>query len=380
MFNLLVKEKYMNIIRVLHAVPKMNREGIQSFLMNVYRNIDREKVQFDFLIHSKEKGAFDDEILSLGGRLFYLNKLSSKYFLSYQNDLVRFFKAHEYSIIHSHLNLLSSFTLSGAKKASIPIRIAHSHSSSFSDRGIKKLIKLFAKTQMNKYATHKFACSRDAAIWQFGKKAESSGEVNIIPNGIEIEKFLFNKSNRERIRTQYNIDENAFVVGHVGAFRKAKNHEFLLKIFEKIKTINKHAIFMLVGSGELEDKIKELASSLGILDSVLFVGSVRNIADYYSAFDSFVFPSIFEGLGIVLVEAQANGLPCFASTVVPSEAELSDLYFPLSLNSSAEEWARCVINNSIHPDRQCPENVQKYNIKVVAKALEDFYLGGQLNL
>ena len=370
----------MQTIRVLHAVPKMDREGIQSFLMNVYRNIDREKVQFDFLIHSKDKGAFDDEIISLGGQVFYLNKLSSKYFLSYQGELVKFFKEHEYNIVHSHLNLLSSFTLSSAKKANVPIRIAHSHSSSISDKGLKKLFKLFAKTQINKHTTHNFACSKEAAIWQFGKEAWNNGRVKIVPNGIEIEKFLFNEVERQRIRKQYNIEENVFVVGHVGAFRKAKNHEFLLKIFEKIKTINKHAILMLVGSGELEDKIKELASSLGILDSVLFVGSVRNIADYYSAFDGFVFPSIFEGLGIVLVEAQANGLPCFASSVVPNEADLSDLYFPLSLNSSAEEWARCVINNSIHPDRQCPENVQKYNIKVVAKALEDFYLGGQLNL
>ena len=368
----------MQTIRVLHAVPKMDREGIQSFLMNVYRNIDREKVQFDFLIHSKDKGAFDDEIISLGGQVFYLNKLSSKYFLSYQGELVKFFKEHEYNIVHSHLNLLSSFTLSSAKKANVPIRIAHSHSSSISDKGLKKLIKLFAKTQINKYTTHKFACSKEAAIWQFGKKKWK--DVKIIPNGIEIEKFLFNKLNRQRIRKQYNIEENAFVIGHVGGFRKVKNHEFLLKVFEKIKKIKEDAILMLVGSGELEGEIKKLANRLGFLNSIVFTGSVQNVNEYCSAFDSFVFPSIYEGLGIVLVEAQANGLPCFVSDVVPSEANLSDVYFSLSLNASVEEWAISIINKSNLSNRQCPKELRKYDIKTLAKALEQFYMSGQLQL
>ena len=368
----------MQCVRVLHAVPKMDREGIQSFLMNVYRNIDKEEVQFDFLIHSKEKGAFDDEILNLGGRLFYLNKLSSKYFFFYRNDLVKFFKEHKYNIVHSHLNLLSSFTLSSAKKANVPTRIAHSHSSSISDAGLKKLIKLFAKTQMNKYTTHKFAASREAAIWQFGKNAYETNEVQVIPNGIEIEKFLFNYSDRQRIRKQYNIEENAFVVGHVGGFRKVKNHEFLLKIFEKIKMMKEEAILMLVGSGEFESEIKELASRLCVLNSIVFTGSVTNVNEYYSAFDSFVFPSIYEGLGIVLIEAQANGLPCFASNVVPIEANLSDAYFSLSLNDSEQEWATCIVNNSNFPNRQCPESVREYDITKVAKLLEDFYLTGQL--
>ncbi len=369
----------MKTIRVLHAVPKMDREGIQSFLMNVYRNIDREKIQFDFLIHSKEKGAFDDEILSLGGRLFHLNKLSSKYFFYYQNDLFSFLKENEYNILHSHLNLLSSFTLSSAKKAGVPVRIAHSHSSSISDVGLKKVIKLFAKTQMNKYATNKFACSKEAGIWQFGKKTQSAGEVKIIPNGIEIENFLFSEANRKEVRKQYNIEEKAFVLGHVGGFRKVKNHEFLLKVFEKIRKIRKDAVLMLVGSGELEMEIKELAKRLDVLDSIVFVGSVENVGCYYSCFDSFVFPSIYEGLGIVLIEAQANGLPCFASDVVPLEADLSDAYFPLSFNASAEKWAECIITNSNVPNRQCPENVKKYDIKKVAKMLEDFYITGALS-
>ena len=378
MLGSLIKDEFMECIRVLHAVPKMDREGIQSFLMNVYRNIDREKVQFDFLIHSKEKGAFDNEIASLGGKLFYLNKLSSKYFLSYQSELVKFFKEHKYNIIHSHLNLLSSFALSSAKKANVPIRIAHSHSSSISDKGLKKFIKLFAKTQINKHTTHNFACSKEAAIWQFGKEAWNNGRVKIVPNGIEIEKFLFNEVVRQRIRKQCNMEENNFVIGHVGGFRKVKNHEFLLKVFEKIKKIKENAILMLVGSGELEGEIKELANRLGLLNSIVFTGSVQNVNEYYSAFDSFVFPSIYEGLGIVLVEAQANGLPCFVSDVVPSEANLSDVYFPLSLDASVEEWATSIINKSNLSNRECPEGLKRYDIKNVAKALEEFYINGNL--
>ena len=300
--------------------------------------------------------------------------------MSYQGELVKFFKEHEYNIVHSHLNLLSSFTLSSAKKTNVPIRIAHSHSSSISDKGLKKLIKLFAKTQINKHTTHNFACSKKAAIWQFGKEAWNNGRVKIVPNGIEIEKFLFNKVERQRIRKQYNIEENVFVVGHVGGFRKVKNHEFLLKVFEKIKQIKENAILMLVGSGELEGEIKELANRLGHLNSIVFTGSVQNVNEYYSAFDSFVFPSIYEGLGIVLVEAQANGLPCFVSDVVPSEANLSDVYFPLSFNASVEEWAISIINKSNLSNRQCPKELKKYDIKTLAKALEQFYMSGQLQL
>lgn len=370
----------MKTIRVLHAVPKMDREGIQTYLMNVYRNIDREKVQFDFLIHSKEKGAFDDEIISLGGKIYYLNKLSSKYFFSYQNDLLDLLKKNEYAVLHSHLNLLSSFTLSIAKKACIPTRIAHSHSSSISDVGLKKLIKLFAKTQINKYATHKFACSKKAGIWEFGKKEWEVGNVKIIPNGIEIEKFLFNELDRKRIRDEYSIEENAFVIGHVGGFRKVKNHKFLLKIFEKIKKINKEAILMLVGSGDLEGEIRELANRLDILDSIVFTGSVGNVAECYSSMDAFVFPSIYEGLGIVLVEAQTNGLACFASDVVPDEANLSEAFFSLPLNANVDEWAIFIISNSKLYNRQCPEDIKKYDIKMVAKSLENFYVNGKLIL
>ena len=362
------------MIRIIHAVPKMNREGIQSFIMNIYRNIDRNKIQFDFLIHSKERGDFESEIEELGGNIYHLYSLSSHHFLHYQRDLKKFFAQHQYKIIHSHINLLSSFTLKGAMKAGINVRIAHSHSSSILDRGVKRLIKLFAKGQMNKYATKKIACSTDAAIWQFGKASFDAGEVEIVPNGIDVDKFLFSKEKRDEIRKANNIEENAFVLGHVGGFRKVKNHTFLLKVFAKLKKINLHSYLMLVGSGELEQKIKEEATDLGVLDSVIFTGSIKDVSPYYSAFDSFVFPSMYEGLGIVLVEGQAAGLPCFLSNTLPIETMLSDKYYPLSLCSGPDEWAHFILEHSHRGDRKCPKNVWQYDIKSTAKRLEELYI------
>lgn len=372
----------MSIIRIIHAVPKMNREGIQSFLMNIYRNIDRNRVQFDFLIHSKERGDFESEIEELGGNIYHLYSLSSHHFLHYQRDLKTFFRQHQYRIIHSHINLLSSFTLKGAMKAGINVRIAHSHSSSILDRGFKRLIKLFARKKMNKYATKRFACSKDAAIWQFGKVAFNAGEVEIIPNGIDVNKFLFSNEKRDEIRKAYNIEKNAFVIGHVGGFREVKNHIFLLKVFASFKNFYNNfyeescarCYLMLVGSGELEKKIKDEARYLGILDSIIFTGSVKETACYYSAFDSFVFPSIYEGLGIVLVEGQAAGLPCFLSDTLPIETKLREQYYPLSLCSSPDEWAHFILEHSHQEDRKCPKNVWQYDIKSTAKRLEEFYI------
>ena len=330
----------MSIVRVVHAVPKMNREGIQSFLMNVYRNIDRSKVQFDFLIHSKENGEFESEIENLGGEVYHLYQLSSHHFLHYQKDLKKFFQRHPYKIIHSHINLLSSFTLKAAMKAGLPYRIAHSHSSSILDRGIKRIVKLFAKSKMNKYATKRIACSTEAAIWQFGKTSFEAGNVEIVPNGIDVERFVFSKEKRTAISNSYLI---------------------------------------FVGSGETEEKIKQEVQKLGILDSVIFAGSVKDTTCYYSAFDFFIFPSIYEGLGIALVEGQAAGLPCFLSDSLPIETNLSEQYYPLPLSSSPDEWAQFILQHAHQGDRKCPKSVWQYDIKSTAKRLENLYIKLALN-
>ena len=361
-------------IRVLHATPQMQREGIQSFLMNLYRNIEREKVQFDFLVHSKHKGAFDVEIEKMGGRIYRVHHMSSPHFLHYNRDVAQVLKAHPYKIIHSHINLLSSFTLKVAMKHGVPVRIAHSHSSSILDSGLKRFIKLYSRKQMPKYVTHCFACSKDAAIWQFGKDLYDSGKISLIPNGIDIAKNLFTAEKRQTIRNKFNIDANAFVAGHVGGFRKVKNHSFLAKVFTEIKKIKPNSKLLLVGSGELEEEVRSELGSLGVFDDVIFAGSVDNVSDYYSAMDAFVFPSVYEGLGIVLIEAQSSGLPCFVSDTVPNEANLSNHYYPLSLDKSPKEWASFILDHSPCKERICSPDVYKYDIKTIANNMQEFYL------
>jgi len=366
-------------IRVLHATPRMQREGIQSFLMNLYHNIDLQKVQFDFLIHSKQEGAFDAEIEKMGGRIYRVHQMSSLHFIHYGKNVAQVLKAYPYKIVHSHINLLSSFTLRVAMKQGIPVRIAHSHNSSIPDSGFKRLIKLYAKKQMLKYATHCFACSKDAAIWQFGQETYDAGKVDLIPNGIEIAKNLFNNEKRQSIRSNLRINEDDFVVGHVGAFRKVKNHEFISKVFAEIKQLKPNSRLLLVGNGELQEDVKKELGSLGVLNDVIFAGSVENVCDYYSAMDAFLFPSVYEGLGIVLVEAQASGLPCFVSDTIPSEANLSEQYYPLSLTCSPQEWARFILAHSPIRERSCSSKLHKYDIKLIAKTMEEFYLNAFQN-
>ena len=362
-------------IRILHAVSKMNRGGIETFVMNIYRAIDRNKVQFDFLDHTEEKGAFDDEILSLGGRIYKLKTLSGSYFLQYGRDLAYFFAAHpEYKIIHSHLNLLSTFTLRGAKAAGIPTRIAHSHTNRLLNRGLKKIVKLYAKMRMNAYPTHKFACSKEAAIWQFGKNEYDQGRITIIPNGINLEKFLFSETIRRQVRSRLGIGDGEILFAHSGGFRAVKNHTFLVRLFYAIKKRIPESRLLLIGDGKLKDGITALTQKLGIFDSVIFTGSVPNVSDYLCAADCFVFPSLYEGLGISLIEAQVSGLTCLTSNTIPDEAVLSDRCFKLDLDNP-ESWVLKITDEAVRfAERRFPEKAKRFDITQCAKQLEAFYL------
>ncbi len=363
-------------LRILHAVSLMDRGGIETFLMNVYRNIDRSVIQFDFLDHTQKKGAYDDEIYALGGKIFKLNKLSRRYFVHYQKDLRLFFSNHpEYAIIHSHLNLLSAFTLKGAQAAGLPVRIAHSHSNGFLNKGLQKWIKLYAKTQINRYATERFACSKEAGVWQFGQTWWDSGAVTVIPNGINCDNFAFSPDIRQKMRKALSIGENTFVVCHAGKFKSVKNHAFLIRVFAAVKQQIPDSVLLLIGDGELQSAIQEEVQQRHLFDSVLFTGSVSNISDYLQAADCFVFPSLYEGLGISLVEAQAAGLPCVVADTISSDAILSDACQILSLDDSLETWAAAISTVHTHTgNRTVPDAVSRYDIRQTAEQLTRFYI------
>src|SRR5690606_33664746 len=309
-------------IRILQILTIMNRGGAESMIMNYYRNIDRTKIQFDFLLHRKEKGAFDEEILSLGGKIYKLDPIHPLTYQKYKQNLEEFFKKHsEYSIIHSHINALSFIVLGVAKKTGIKVRISHSHTAIQSEvilnifkKGVerttmmKEFIQHLLRQKVRRASTHNFACSKKAGQWLFGE----TGDFIIINNAIDTSKFIFNPDLKRTIKESLKLS-NKRIIGHVGRFSEEKNHFFLIEIFKEILMIENDYHLVLIGGGNLTLKVKKLVDDLNISDKVSFLGIRDDIPNLLQAMDAFVFPSIYEGLPVTLIEAQASGLKIFAS-------------------------------------------------------------------
>ena len=305
-------------IRVAHIVGKMVGGGVEAFIMNYYRNIDRTKVQFDFIIDSDSKVVPREEIEKLGGRIIEIPPYQKIF--SYIKELKKVLKENEYKIVHSHLNALSVFPLFTAYLAKVPVRIAHSHSTTNKKEWKKNIIKNILKPFSKVFATDYFACSEHAARWLFGNKTFEQGKVQIIHNAIDVDKFKYNEETRNKVRKELQI-ENKFVLGHVGRFVKQKNHDFLIDVFNEVYKENNNAVLLLVGDGPLEEQIKQKVKKLNLEDAVYFLGIRDDVNELMQAMDVFVFPSLYEGLGIVLIEAQASGLKCISSTKVPKEVK-----------------------------------------------------------
>lgn len=359
----------MTPIRVLQVVTHMERGGLESTLMNYYRHIDRERVQFDFLVHRQERAAFDDEIESLGGKLYRLPRLVP-WSEGYLAALNHFFDEHpEYKIVHVHQDCLSSVILRAAAQHNIPVRIAHSHNAN-QDKNLKYPIKLWYKRSIPKYTTNLFACGKDAGDWMFG-----GAPYQIINNAIDATAYSFNPKKRIEMRHQLGLADK-LIIGHVGRFNPQKNHPFLLDIFAALLRKEPNAVLLLVGGGENMLKIQAKAHALGIAEHVRFLGVRSDVADLMQAMDVFVFPSLYEGLGIVLIEAQAAGLPCVVSNTIPREAYLTDLVTAEKLSSSVEAWAEKILAKRAIPriDRRAEIAAHDFDITTEAVKLQEFYI------
>lgn len=359
-------------IRVLQVVTQMHRAGLETMLMNYYRQIDREKVQFDFLVHREGDFEYDDEIRALGGRIYRVPSISPKTFLSYRKALKVFFATHrEYRVVHAHLDALSAFCLAAAQMAGVPVRIAHSHNNYF-ETDAKLPLRIIAKRFIPCYATHFWGCSREALTFMFGKKCKGM----ILPNAIDMEKFRFSSEERETLRKELNLT-NAFVVGHIGRFSQQKNHGFLLDVFAKILKKRPDAVLIMAGTGPLEEMVRQKAMRMGIFDRMRFLGSREDIARYYSAMDVFLLPSLFEGFGIVLLEAQVSGLWCVSSDNITREVDVTERIVHLPLTKTADEWAETVLKcaeSSFHREYEETERLQEYDIKAAAEKLQQEYM------
>lgn len=304
-------------IRVAQIVGKMMGGGVEAVVMNYYRHINRSRVQFDFLVDADSTLVPREEIESLGGRVFEIPPY--QHVFAYQRELQRLFKQEDWRIVHSHINALSVFPLCAAKKAGVPVRIAHSHSTSGKGEFVKNALKGVLKTQANRYPTHRFACSRYAGEWLFG----GGNDFDVIYNAIDLDRFTFDIEARAQTRADLDLADNQFVIGHVGRFMAQKNHGFLIDVFEQVAKRRDDAVLLLVGSGEAEDSVKASVAERGLMDRVKFLGQRNDVNRLYSAFDAFVLPSLYEGLCLVGVEAQVAGLPCFFSDAITREVDVS---------------------------------------------------------
>ena len=319
-------------IRVCEFMGNMNGGGVESVVMNYYRHIDRSKVQFDFVITESSAIVPRKEMLGLGARVFMVPPYTE--LLAFQKASYRLFCSHpEWKIVHAHMNALNVFPLKQAAKAGIPVRISHSHSTAGKGEFLKNTVKIVLKTQANKYPTDRFACSEFAGEWLFGK----SSSFTLMHNAIDVDSFVFSSDVRTSIRKDLGF-EDSFVIGHVGRFVTQKNHRFLLEVFKRVAEKRDDALLVLVGSGKDESSAKSWVVEHGLQDRVRFLGQRDDVDRLYQGFDVFTLPSIYEGLGIVAIEAQASGLPCLLSDRITREVDVTGTCKFLSL-SNVETWA-----------------------------------------
>ena len=307
-------------IRVCEVVGPMIGGGVEAVVMNYYRHLDHSKVQCDFVItdDSTVVDANRREIEALGGRLYAVPTYHR--LPAFESALYGLFTSHpEWRIVHSHMNALSVFVLGQAKKAGVPVRIAHSHSTWGKGEAKKNAAKAVLRPLANKYPTERLACSRAAGEWLFGKGAP----FEIMYNAIDLDRFWFSEPARARARAGLGLVGDAFVIGHVGRFMAQKNHQFLLEVFEQVAKKRDDAVLALVGTGEAEARAESWVRERGLSDKVKFLGQREDVNELYQAFDAFALPSLYEGLGLVGVEAQVAGLPCLLSDRITREVDVT---------------------------------------------------------
>ena len=358
-------------IRVLHVLGRLNNGGAESRTMDVYRAIDKSRIQFDFAIHTEQECYYSNEVRKLGGRIFVFPRFNGKNLLEYKKAWDIFFKTNpEYKIVHGHITTTAFIYLRSAKKNNVPIRIAHARSAQKSNK-IRALLAKLAKYSAN----YLLAVSKLAALSEFGEKAMNKENVKIIPNAIDAKKYSYNVQRRLELRKSLDLSNN-LVLGHVGSFRYPKNHDFLIDIFKEVKEIRATAKLMLVGEGELRNKITKKVDALGLSDSVIFTGIRNDIPDLLQVIDILIFPSIYEGFPGVVLEAQAAGLPCVISDSITKEIELTNLITYCSIKDKPKVWSEIIIKQANIIDRQLTYNLiqeKGYDINSVSNWYLEFY-------
>ncbi len=360
-------------IRVLHVFGALNPGGVETLVLNVYRCIDKEKIQFDFALTQGVKSMFDDEVVSMGGRPFYFDKKKSM-----MRNLSEIIESQgPFQALHSHLYFFSGAILQNAKRHGIPVRIAHAHNTSFGQIYSWKRIayEWLMRKMILRYATVMLGCSTEACEFVFGPGCMDDSRCRILYNGFDVKAFRFNSEDRDRIRSEYKIIDK-LVIGHVGRFEDQKNHLQLVDQFAVLHDSRPDAVLLLVGRGSLMDTVKKKCADLGILNAVVFAGAQKNPAPFLSAMDIFIFPSLYEGLGSALIEAQANGLHVVTSAdVVPRGIDVTGNASFVALTEPPEVWASEALQHLGRKDAERANNMvgKKYEIRDITEKLSSIY-------
>lgn len=362
-------------IRVLHVLGKLNRNGAETMIMNIYREVDRNKIQFDFVIHTTEKCDYDDEIISMGGIIHRITRYNGLNHFEYRNQWKEILSVNNYKLIHGHVRSTASIYIPIAKKYGIKT-ISHSHSIS-SGKGILGGIKKVLQYPVRYQADFFMACSDEAATWMFGKKVLKHKNYYKINNAIHLKKFMFNPYVRTVMRTKMNL-EGKYVIGHVGRFEKEKNHSKLIHIFNEFHKTEPNSVLLLLGEGSHFFSVKKIVKNLNLENVVLFAGNQSNVNDYYQCMDLFLFPSLYEGLGMVVIEAQTSGLECIVSENIPKEAYITSSIHTQKNSNQNKLWIEKISslrkeNSSRKVDNYTLVKAAGYDIKETSLFLTNFY-------
>lgn len=354
-------------IRIAHIIGKMVGGGVEAVVMNYYRHIDRERVQFDFIIDSDSTVVPADEIQDLGGRLYQIPPYQR--LGKYQKALGGLLVQNGYPIVHSHINTLSVFPLRVAKKAGVPVRIAHSHATMGKGETKRNLMKLALRPFANVYPTDRVACSRYAGEWLFGRGAD----FTVIPNAVELGRFRFGAAARGAVRAEWGAGEGCCAVGNLGRMESTKNQAFLIDAFARMHAEHPDSMLVIAGCGSLRGPLEEKARDMGLSGCVRFLGQVGDVSRLYQGMDVFALPSLYEGFGMALLEAQVAGVPSVVSDRVSPEVVLTDGCRLLPLEGGADAWAREIWAQF---GRREPASgaFERFDIESASKKLEGFYL------
>ncbi|MCI1713964.1 glycosyltransferase [Bifidobacterium tibiigranuli] len=370
----LIEKNEDNLIRVLHVVPNMQQGGLENYIMNIYRNIDRNKVQFDFLEHYSKDYFFDDEIRDLGGHIYRIPFMEDKKNITgYNRELRTFFgKNRGFNIVHGHMATTAMFYLKVAEKFGVDNRIIHAHEDSYikNPRGIMRMMLI---KQAWRHANILLACSRTSGQYYYGDR-----HFEVMKNAIDSKRFTFNAEERKRFRHALGIADSTLVIGHIGRFSLQKNHRFLIDIFQSVLHIHPDAVLLMVGTGETQDDIRTLVAENNLESRIRFIDPMSNPESAYDAMDIFVLPSFFEGLPLTGIEAQCNGLPCVFSDMVTSEVDLGNAVSFCGLDKESSVWADAVLKQSLEGYGNRVQNVkavreQGYDANLNAQRMQDFY-------